>query len=130
MSKELRLKFRRLEAGTMKAFHKGFSVLLALFAFSLLAILLLHILYGSYATGLMIIPSVAVIAEALLMGLDFLFEWLAGDTTYEQAGVEPPEGSVESKSDDSSVMDEARMVAASLKASREVSRKKKKDAES
>jgi len=103
---------------------------LALFAFSLLAILLLHILYGSYATGLMIIPSVAVIAEALLMGLDFLFEWLAGDTTYEQAGVEPPEGSVESKSDDSSVMDEARMVAASLKASREVSRKKKKDAES
>lgn len=126
MSKELRLKFRKLEAGTLKAFHKGFSVLLALFVFTLLVIFLLHILYGSYATGLMVIPAVAVIAEVLLMGLDFLFEWFAGDTTYEQAGVEPPEGTVTVESDDSSVMDEARLVAASIRASRSV-RKSKKD---
>lgn len=125
MSRELRLKFRKLEAGTLKAFHKGFSVLLALFVFTLLAIFLLHILYGSYATGLMVIPAVAVIAEALLMGLDFLFEWLAGDTTYEQAGVEPPEGTAAVKTEDSSVMDEARMVAASIKASRSVKKNRK-----
>lgn len=93
MSEELRLKFRRLEARTLKAFQKGFSVLLAVFLFTLLLIVFLHFLYGSYAAGLLVVPSIVVIAEALLAGLDFLFEWLAGDTTYEQAGVEPPEGS-------------------------------------
>lgn len=128
MSEELRLKFRRLEARTLKAFQKGFSVLLAVFLFTVLLIVFLHFLYSSYATGLLVVPSVVVIAEALLAGLDFLFEWLAGDTTYEQAEVEPPNGSTELESGGSFLVDDARMVSAGLKASREVGKKKKKDA--
>lgn len=112
----------------MKAFHRGFSLLLAVFIFTLLAIVVLHVLYGTYAVGLLVIPSVVVIIEALLAGFDFLFEFLAGDTTYEQAGVEPPEGTFSKKSEKSSVMDDARMFAAVLKASRKAGKSKKGDA--
>ena len=114
MSEKTRLRFRRIEAGLLKAFHRGFSLLLAVFIFTLLAIVVLHVLYGTYAVGLLVIPSVVVIIEALLAGFDFLFEFLAGDTTYEQAGVEPPEGTFSKKSEKSSVMDDARMFAAVL----------------
>lgn len=107
MSEKLRLKFRRLEARTLKAFQKGFSVLLSVSLFTLLLIVFLHLLYGSYATGLLAVPSVVVIAEVLLAGLDFLFEWLAGDTTYGQAGVEPPDGSSMVEAEVASVTEEA-----------------------
>ena len=90
MSKKTRLRFRRIEAELLKAFHRGFSLLLAVFVFTLLAIVLLHLVFGTYAVGLLAIPSVVVIIEALLAALDFLFEFLAGDVTYEQAGIEPP----------------------------------------
>ena len=90
MSEKTRLRFRRIEAELLKAFHRGFSLLLAVF--TLLAIVLLHLVFGTYAVGLLVIPSVVVIIEALLAALDFLFEFLAGDVTYEQAGIEPPEG--------------------------------------
>lgn len=128
MSEKTRLRFRRIEAGLLKAFHRGFSLLLAVFIFTLLAIVVLHVLYGTYAVGLLVIPSVVVIIEALLAGFDFLFEFLAGDTTYEQAGVEPPEGTFSKKSEKSSVMDDARMFAAVLKASRKADKSKKGDA--
>lgn len=128
MSEKTRLRFRRIEAGLLKAFHRGFSLLLAVFVFTLLAIVVLHVLYGTYAVGLLVIPSVVVIIEALLAGFDFLFEFLAGDTTYEQAGVEPPEGTFSKKSEKSSVMDDARMFAAVLKASRKAGKSKKGDA--
>lgn len=128
MSEKTRLRFRRIEAGLFKAFHRGFSLLLAVFIFTLLAIVVLHVLYGTYAVGLLVIPSVVVIIEALLAGFDFLFEFLAGDTTYEQAGVEPPEGTFSKKSEKSSVMDDARMFAAVLKASRKAGKSKKGDA--
>lgn len=129
MSEKTRLRFRRIEAGLLKAFHRGFSLLLAVFIFTLLAIVVLHVLYGTYAVGLLVIPSVVVIIEALLAGFDFLFEFLAGDTTYEQAGVEPPpEGTFSKKSEKSSVMDDARMFAAVLKASRKAGKSKKGDA--
>lgn len=128
MSEKTRLRFRRIEAGLLKAFHRGFSLLLAVFIFTLLAIVVLHVLYGTYAVGLLVIPSVVVIIEALLAGFDFLFEFLAGDTTYEQAGVEPPEGTFSKKSENSSVMDDARMFAAVLKASRKAGKSKKGDA--
>lgn len=90
--------------------------------------MVLHVLYSTYAVGLLAIPSVVVIIEALLAGFDFLFEFLAGDTTYEQAGVEPPEGTFSKKSENSSVMDDARMFAAVLKASRKAGKSKKGDA--
>lgn len=61
------------------------------------AIVLLHLVFGTYAVGLLVIPSVVVIIEALLAALDFLFEFLAGDVTYEQAGIEPPEGTFSKK---------------------------------
>lgn len=128
MSEKTRLRFRRIEAGLLKAFHRGFSLLLAVFIFTLLAIVVLHVLYGTYAVGLLVIPSVVVIIEALLAGFDFLFEFLAGDTTYEQAGVELPEGTFSKKSEKSSVMDDARMFAAVLKASRKAGKSKKGDA--
>lgn len=128
MSEKTRLRFRRIEAGLLKAFHRGFSLLLAVFIFTLLAIVVLHVLYGTYAVGLLVIPSVVVIIEALLAGFDFLFEFLAGDTTYERAGVEPPEGTFSKKSEKSSVMDDARMFAAVLKASRKAGKSKKGDA--
>ena len=128
MSEKTRLRFRRIEAGLLKAFHRGFSLLLAVFIFTLLAIVVLHVLYGTYAVGLLVIPSVVVIIEALFAGFDFLFEFLAGDTTYEQAGVEPPEGTFSKKSEKSSVMDDARMFAAVLKASRKSGKSKKGDA--
>lgn len=128
MSEKTRLRFRRIEAGLLKAFHRGFSLLLAVFIFTLLAIVVLHVLYSTYAVGLLVIPSVVVIIEALLAGFDFLFEFLAGDTTYEQAGVEPPEGTFSKKSENSSVMDDARMFAAVLKASRKAGKSKKGDA--
>lgn len=128
MSEKTRLRFRRIEAGLLKAFHRGFSLLLAVFLFTLLAIVVLHVLRGTYAVGLLVIPSVVVIIEALLAGFDFLFEFLAGDTTYEQAGVEPPEGTFSKKSENSSVMDDARMFAAVLKASRKAGKSKKGDA--
>lgn len=128
MSEKTRLRFRRIEAGLLKAFHRGFSLLLAVFIFTLLAIVVLHVLYSTYAVGLLAIPSVVVIIEALLAGFDFLFEFLAGDTTYEQAGVEPPEGTFSKKSENSSVMDDARMFAAVLKASRKAGKSKKGDA--
>lgn len=128
MSEKTRLRFRRIEAGLLKAFHRGFSLLLAVFIFTLLAIVVLHVLYGTYAVGLLVVPSVVVIIEALLAGFDFLFEFLAGDTTYEQAGVEPPEGTFSKKSEKSSVMDDARMFAAVLKASRKAGKSKKGDA--
>lgn len=128
MSEKTRLRFRRIEAGLLKAFHRGFSLLLAVFIFTLLAIVVLHVLYGTYAVGLLVIPSVVVIIEALLAGFDFLFEFLAGDTTYEQAGVEPPEGTFSKKSEKSSVLDDARMFAAVLKASRKAGKSKKGDA--
>ena len=128
MSEKTRLRFRRIEAGLLKAFHRGFSLLLAVFIFTLLAIVVLHVLYGTYAVGLLVIPSVVVIIEALLAGFDFLFEFLAEDTTYEQAGVEPPEGTFSKKSEKSSVMDDARMFAAVLKASRKAGKSKKGDA--
>lgn len=128
MSEKTRLRFRRIEAGLLKAFHRGFSLLLAVFIFTSLAIVVLHVLYGTYAVGLLVIPSVVVIIEALLAGFDFLFEFLAGDTTYEQAGVEPPEGTFSKKSEKSSVMDDARMFAAVLKASRKAGKSKKGDA--
>lgn len=128
MSEKTRLRFRRIEAELLKAFHRGFSLLLAVFIFTLLAIVVLHVLYGTYAVGLLVIPSVVVIIEALLAGFDFLFEFLAGDTTYEQAGVEPPEGTFSKKSEKSSVMDDARMFAAVLKASRKAGKSKKGDA--
>ena len=128
MSEKTRLRFRRIEAGLLKAFHRGFSLLLAVFIFTLLAIVVLHVLYGTYAVGLLVIPSVVVIIEALLAGFDYLYEFLAGDTTYEQAGVEPPEGTFSKKSEKSSVMDDARMFAAVLKASRKAGKSKKGDA--
>lgn len=128
MSEKTRLRFRRIEAGLLKAFHRGFSLLLAVFLFTLLAIVVLHVLRGTYAVGLLVIPSVVVIIEALLAGFDFLFEFLAGDATYEQAGVEPPEGTFSKKSENSSVMDDARMFAAVLKASRKAGKSKKGDA--
>ena len=128
MSEKTRLRFRRIEAGLLKAFHRGFSLLLAVFIFTLLAIVVLHVLYGTYAVGLLVIPSVVVIIEALLAGFDFLFEFLAGDTTYEQACVEPPEVTFSKKSEKSSVMDDARMFAAVLKASRKAGKSKKGDA--
>lgn len=115
MSEKTRLRFRRIEAELLKAFHRGFSLLLAVFIFTLLAIVLLHLVFGTYAVGLLAIPSVVVIIEALLAALDFLFEFLAGDVTYEQAGIEPPEGTFSKNSEDSSVMDDARMFAAVLK---------------
>lgn len=127
MSKKTRLRFRRIEAELLKAFHRGFSLLLAVFVFTLLAIVLLHLVFGTYAVGLLAIPSVVVIIEALLAALDFLFEFLAGDVTYEQAGIEPPEGTFSKNSEDSSVMDDARMFAAVLKASRKSGRPKKDD---
>lgn len=124
MSEKTRLRFRRIEAGLLKAFHRGFSLLLAVFLFTLLAIVVLHLVFGTYAVGLLVIPSVVVIIEALLAALDFLFEFLAGDVTYEQAGIEPPEGTF---SKNSSVMDDSRMFAAVLKASRKSGRPKKDD---
>ena len=42
MSEKTRLRFRRIEAGLLKAFHRGFSLLLAVFIFTLLAIVMLH----------------------------------------------------------------------------------------
>lgn len=128
MSEKTRLRFRRIEAGLLKAFHRGFSLLLAVFIFTLLAIVVLHLVFGTYAVGLLVIPSVVVIIEALLAALDFLFEFLAGDVTYEQAGVGPPEGTFSKNSEDSSVMDDARMFAAVLKASRKADKSKKGDA--
>lgn len=128
MSEKTRLRFRRIEAGLLKAFHRGFSLLLAVFIFTLLAIVVLHLVFGTYAVGLLVIPSVVVIIEALLAALDFLFEFLAGDVTYEQAGVEPPKGTFSKNSEDSSVMDDARMFAAVLKASRKADKSKKGDA--
>lgn len=128
MSEKTRLRFRRIEAELLKAFHRGFSLLLAVFVFTLLAIVLLHLVFGTYAVGLLAIPSVVVIIEALLAALDFLFEFLAGDVTYEQAGIEPPEGTFSKNSEDSSVMDDARMLAAVLKASRKSGKSKKGDA--
>ena len=128
MSKKTRLRFRRIEAELLKAFHRGFSLLLAVFVFTLLAIVLLHLVFGTYAVWLLVIPSVVVIIEALLAALDFLFEFLAGDVTYEQAGIEPPEGTFSKNSEDSSVMDDARMFAAVLKASRKSGKSKKGDA--
>lgn len=128
MSKKTRLRFRRIEAELLKAFHRGFSLLLAVFVFTLLAIVLLHLVFGTYAVGLLVIPSVVVIIEALLAALDFLFEFLAGDVTYEQAGIEPPEGTFSKNSEDSSAMDDARMFAAVLKASRKSGKSKKGDA--
>lgn len=128
MSKKTRLRFRRIEAELLKAFHRGFSLLLAVFVFTLLAIVLLHLVFGTYAVGLLAIPSVVVIIEALLAALDFLFEFLAGDVTYEQAGIEPPEGTFSKNSEDSSVIDDARMFAAVLKASRKSGKSKKGDA--
>ena len=128
MSEKTRLRFRRIEAGLLKAFHRGFSLLLAVFLFTLLAIVVLHLVFGTYAVGLLVIPSVVVIIEALLAALDFLFEFLAGDVTYEQAGIEPPPGGTFFKnSEDSSVMDDSRMFAAVLKASRKSGRPKKDD---
>ena len=128
MSEKTRLRFRRIEAGLLKAFHRGFSLLLAVFLFTLLAIVVLHLVFGTYAVGLLVIPSVVVIIEALLAALDFLFEFLAGDVTYEQAGIEhPPEGTFFKNSEDSSVMDDSRMFAAVLKASRKSGRPKKDD---
>ena len=129
MSEKTRLRFRRIEAGLLKAFHRGFSLLLAVFLFTLLAIVVLHLVFGTYAVGLLVIPSVVVIIEALLAALDFLFEFLAGDVTYEQAGIEPPppEGIFFKNSEDSSVMDDSRMFAAVLKASRKSGRPKKDD---
>lgn len=106
MSKKTRLRFRRIEAELLKAFHRGFSLLLAVFVFTLLAIVLLHLVFGTYAVGLLAIPSVVVIIEALLAALDFLFEFLAGDVTYEQAGIEPPEGTFSKNSEDSSVVND------------------------
>lgn len=128
MSEKTRLRFRRIEAELLKAFHRGFSLLLAVFVFTLLAIMLLHLVFGTYAVGLLAIPSVVVIIEALLAALDFLFEFLAGDVTYEQAGIEPPEGTFSKNSEDSSVMDDARMFAAVLEASRKSGKSKKGDA--
>lgn len=128
MSKKTRLRFRRIEAELLKAFHRGFSLLLAVFVFTLLAIVLLHLVFGTYAVGLLAIPSVVVIIEALLAALDFLFEFLAGDVTYEQAGIEPPEGTFSKNSEDSSAMDDARMFAAVLKASRKSGKSKKGNA--
>ena len=128
MSEKTRLRFRRIEAELLKAFHRGFSLLLAVFVFTLLAIVLLHLVFGTYAVGLLAIPSVVVIIEALLAALDFLFEFLAGDVTYEQAGIEPPEGTFSKNSEDSSAMDDARMLAAVLKASRKSGKSKKGDA--
>lgn len=129
MSEKTRLRFRRIEAELLKAFHRGFSLLLAVFIFTLLAIVVLHLVFGTYAVGLLVIPSVVVIIEALLAALDFLFEFLAGDVTYEQAGIEPPPKELFSKnSEDSSVMDDARMFAAVLKASRKAGKSKKGDA--
>lgn len=128
MSEKTRLRFRRIEAELLKAFHRGFSLLLAVFVFTLLAIVLLHLVFGTYAVELLVIPSVVVIIEALLAALDFLFEFLAGDVTYEQAGIEPPEGTFSKKSEDSSVIDDARMFAAVLKASRKSGKSKKGDA--
>lgn len=128
MSEKTRLRFRRIEAELLKAFHRGFSLLLAVFVFTLLAIVLLHLVFGTYAVGLLAIPSVVVIIEALLAALDFLFEFLAGDVTYEQAGIEPPEGTFSKNSEDSSVMDDARMFAAVLKASRKSGKSKKGEA--
>ena len=127
MSEKTRLRFRRIEAELLKAFHRGFSLLLAVFVFTLLAIVLLHLVFGTYAVGLLVIPSVVVIIEALLAALDFLFEFLAGDVTYEQAGIEPPEGTFSKNSEDSSMMDDARMFAAVLKASRKSGKSKKGD---
>lgn len=128
MSEKTRLRFRRIEAELLKAFHRGFSLLLAVFVFTLLAIVLLHLVFGTYAVGLLAIPSVVVIIEALLAALDFLFEFLAGDVTYEQAGIEPPEGTFSKNSEDSSVIDDARMFAAVSKASRKSGKSKKGDA--
>lgn len=128
MSEKTRLRFRRIEAELLKAFHRGFSLLLAVFVFTLLAIVLLHLVFGTYAVGFLVIPSVVVIIEALLAALDFLFEFLAGDVTYEQAGIEPPEGTFSKNSEDSSVVDDARMFAAVLKASRKSGKSKKGDA--
>ena len=128
MSEKTRLRFRRIEAELLKAFHRGFSLLLAVFVFTLLAIVLLHLVFGTYAVGLLAIPSVVVIIEALLAALDFLFELLAGDVTYEQAGIEPPEGTFSKNSEDSSVIDDARMFAAVSKASRKSGKSKKGDA--
>lgn len=128
MSEKTRLRFRRIEAELLKAFHRGFSLLLAVFVFTLLAIVLLHLVFGTYAVGLLAIPSVVVIIEALLAALDFLFEFLAGDVTYEQAGIEPPEGTFSKNSEDSSVMDDARMFAAVSKASRKSGKSKKGEA--
>lgn len=128
MSEKTRLRFRRIEAGLLKAFHRGFSLLLAVFVFTLLAIVLFYFVFGTYAVGLLVIPSVVVIIEALLAALDFLFEFLAGDVTYEQAGVETPEGTFSKNSKDSSVMDDARVFAAVLKASCESGKSKKGDA--
>lgn len=129
MSKKTRLRFRRIEAELLKAFHRGFSLLLAVFVFTLLAIVLLHLIFGTYAVGLLVIPSVVVIIEALLAALDFLFEFLAGDVTYEQAGIEPPpEGPFSKNSEDSSMMDDARMFAAVLKAPRKSGKSKKGNA--
>lgn len=127
MSEKTRLRFRRIEAGLLKAFHRGFSLLLAVFVFTLLAIVLFYLVFGTYAVGLLVVPSVVVIIEALLAALDFLFEFLAGDVTYEQAGVETPEGTFSKNSEDSSVMDDARVFAAVLKASRESGKSKKGD---
>lgn len=128
MSEKTRLRFRRIEAELLKAFHRGFSLLLAVFVFTLLAIVLLHLIFGTYAVGLLVIPSVVVIIEALLAALDFLFEFLAGDVTYKQAGIEPPEGTFSKNSEDSSMMDDARMFAAVLKVPRKSGKSKKGNA--
>lgn len=128
MSEKTRLRFRRIEAELLKAFHRGFSLLLAVFVFTLLAIVLLHLVFGTYAVELLVIPSVVVIIETLLAALDFLFEFLAGDVTYEQADIEPPEGTFSKNSEDSSAMDDARMFAAVLKVSRKSGKSKKGEA--
>lgn len=51
MSKKTRLRFRRIEAELLKAFHRGFSLLLAVFVFTLLAIVLLHLVFGTMRSG-------------------------------------------------------------------------------
>lgn len=105
MSHELRLKFRRMEARVLKAFHKGFSMLLAVTIAAVLGILAGYAVYGVYATGLLVLPSVVAIAEVLLAVLDFLFEFLAGDATYEQAGVESSDGPFPERTANGSVPD-------------------------
>ena len=76
----------------MRLFHRGFMVLGVA---ALVAVVLMYLTFvasGFWPVGFLVFPAVAAIAEVLLGAADLVLEFLAGDVSYERAGVEPPRG--------------------------------------